>query len=135
MLFDGPVNVYLQGKNALLPTNISKEQITYWIGSEQTKLQLKDYRHLPIAAANRVLGGEDEFEFADIFNQAAIAKVEVEDEILNIELHDGPRDGNYPILWLGVLDDNLMPNYKTEWEYLRPLDEHSTAISVLLSEK
>ena len=134
IVFDGPVQVYLQGKNALLPIDATNEQITYWIGSEQTKLLLKDHRCLPIEAANRILRGENGFEFADIFNRPAVAKVNLEDDTVNIELHDNTNDGNYPILWLGVLDENMMPNYKTEWEYLRPVDSQSTAISVLLKE-
>jgi hypothetical protein len=132
ILFDGPVNVYLQGRNALLPIDLTTEQVTYWIGSEQTKLLLKDHRCLPINAAARIIEGENGFEFADIFNQPAIARVRLEDETVNIELHENTSDGEYPTLWLGVLDDNMMPNYKIEWEYLRPLDDHSTAISVLL---
>jgi hypothetical protein len=134
IVYDGPVRVYLQGNNALLPIDATNQQITYWIGSEKTKLLLRDRRYLPIEAANRILKGENGFEFADVFNRPAIAKVQLEEETVNIELRESSDDGEYPILWLGVLDNNLMPNYKTEWEYLRPLDSQSTAISVLIKE-
>lgn len=134
IVFNGPVQVYLQGKDALFPVDASNDQISYWIGSQNSKLFLKDHRYLPIRAANRVLAGEDGSEFADIFNQPAIAKVNLEDDAVNIELHEIANAGNYPILWLGVLEKNLMPNYSVEWEYLRPLNSHSTAISILIKE-
>lgn len=132
ILFEGPVHVYLQGKNALLPIDVKDDLATYWIGSERTKLFIKDHRHLAANAAVRIISGENGFEFADIFNQPAIARVMLENETVNIELQESANVGEFPILWLGVLDDNLMPNCHTEWEYLRPLDSQSTAITVLI---
>lgn len=135
ILYEGTVSVYLQGENALLPTEVSDEQITYYVGSEETRLQVIDYRHESLSAANRVIRGENGFEFADIFNQSAQAKVKLEhDDMLEIELFETPDNREYPILWLGILEDNLMPNYDTEWEFLRPFDSGSTAIAVLIQE-
>ena len=133
LLYDGDVRVYLQGKNALLPTDITSKQITYWIGDESTRLQIKDYRHASRSAAQEVLDGDQEFDFADFFNQSAQAKITTNpDGNLDIELYETSSLQTRPILWVGILEDNIIPNYETEWEYLKPLNSESTAVAILI---
>lgn len=135
ILYKGNAHVYLQGMNALMPIRKKTNKITYYIGDRKTKLLLRDFRQNPVDAAHKVLQGEKDFEFADIFNQSAQVKVQVKDKNkIEIDLHDSPDGDNYPTLWLGILDDNLFPNYETEWEFLRPTSLESTAIAVLVSQ-
>ena len=57
------------------------------------------------------------------------------EEKVEIELYDGEEVNYSPTLWLGVLNDNLMPNIDTEWEILRPINVQSTAFAVLFCEE
>jgi hypothetical protein len=133
ILFNGNAHVYLQGLNALTPIRKKNDKITYYIGDRKTKLLLRDFRLKPIEAAHQVLQGKNIFEFTDTFNQSAKVKVHIKDKNkIEIDLHESPDGDNYPTLWLGVLEDNLMPNYNTEWEFLRPISPQSTAIAVLV---
>ena len=132
-LYDGDVRVYLQGKNALLPTDVTNKQITYWIGDEGTRLQIKDYRHASRSAAKQILDGDQVFDFVDFFNQSAQAKITTNsDGNLDIELRESSSSQTRPILWVGILEDNTIPNYEIEWEYLKPLNSDSTAIAILI---
>jgi hypothetical protein len=133
ILFEGSIHVYLQGKNALLPIKTEDNQVTYCIGTRKTRLLLKDYRSTPVKAAQSYMQGKTGFEFADIFNQPAKAKVNIIDEKkVEIELYDSQEVDHSPTLWLGVFDDNLMPNIDTEWEFLRPINVQSTAFAGLV---
>lgn len=135
ILFQGNANIYLQGENALTPIRTTCDKITYYIGDRKTRLLVRDFRHEPVNAAHMILRGKKDLEFADSFNQAANVKVILKDQKkVEINLHDVEDNGDYPTLWLGVLNDNLMPNYDTEWEFLRPVNDQSTAIAVLLSQ-
>jgi hypothetical protein len=136
ILFDGNARVYLQGKDALQPIRTKSDHITYYIGNRGTKLLLRDFRQQPVLAARRYLQGENGFEFADVFNQFSKVKVNVkETNNIEINLYDNADTKNSPTLWLGVLEDNLMPNHETDWEFLRPIDPNSTAFAVLVREE
>ena len=133
VIFKGNAHIYLQGNNALTPIRTKSNRITYYIGDRKTKLLLRDFRQNPVDAAHKSFKGEKGQEFADIFNQSATVKVSISDKKkVEIDLHDIQNDGDYPTLWLGVLNDNFIPNYETEWEFLRPVNFQSTAIAVLV---
>jgi len=135
-LLNSPVQVYLQGSNALIPIEKTDEYISYWIGSDSTQMKIVDYRKIPLKAVNRLIAGENGFEFFDYFNLPAHANVVLDsDERIEIELQDNNTKEDFPTLWLGVLNDNMMPNYNVLWEFLRPVSTESTAILVLLEEE
>jgi hypothetical protein len=135
ILFDGNACVYLQGRNALVPAKTENNQIVYYIGNSSTKLLLRDFRCNPVNAAHWYLQGKNGFEFADVFNQPAQVRVNIsEEQKVEIDLYESSDGQNCPTLWLGILEDNLMPNYDTEWEFLRPINHHSTAFAVLVRE-
>lgn len=133
-ILNDPVSVYLQGNHALLPVEITDDHIEYWIGSEESHLKIKDFRNAPRDALQLFLDHKNGFEFADVFNQGAIAQVnQSEDDSIEITLSDIKQNAESPLLWLGVLRDNKFPNYETKWEFLRPLDDGGVAIAVLIN--
>jgi hypothetical protein len=137
-LFKGNVQIYLQGQNALLPVGeICKDRMTYFIGSKKSKLLITDNRENSILAAQRALSGLDGTQFADIFNQPAYADIcvfNVSDDIeeIEIQLHPTPHNGEFPVLWMGVIDDLLMPMLDSEWEILRPINLKKVAFAAMI---
>lgn len=136
--FQGDVQIYLQGQNALIPFGeICKDQMTYFIGSKRSGIIIRDFRQNPILAAQRALSGLDGTEFADIFNQPAYAEIFFSDEINKIEiieinLYPTTKKGDFPVLWIGVIDDLLMPILDTEWELLRPISSKKVAFAAMV---
>jgi hypothetical protein len=137
-IFHGKVHIYLQGQNALIPVGeIREDQMTYFIGSKDSKLLVRDYRHNAILAAHRALSGIVDTQFADIFNQPAHAEIFVSDtgnetQKIEINLHSISENEDFPVLWLGVIDDLLMPMLDTEWEILRPISLDKVAFAAMV---
>ena len=137
-LFQGNVHIYLQGQNALIPVGeIREDQMTYFVGAKNSKLLIRDFRQNAILAAHRALSGIDGMEFADIFNQPARAEISVldtenETEKIEINLHPISENEDFPVLWLGVIDDLLMPMLDTEWEILRPISLEKVAFAAMV---
>lgn len=133
VIYRGNVNIYLQGHDALMPVNIhSKLMMSYWIGAPYSTIFINDFRPEPNLAAQRVLKGEIEFDFAEVFNQPAWAEISINEDAVEITLEDRPSDGDFPILWLGILDDNTMPIHDIDWEILKPLDQNRTAFAAIV---
>ena len=135
LIFEGNVQVYLQGKNALLPSGtLTHDIISYFIGSRRSSLTLKDFRQRPIRAAHHILSGKNGFEFADVFNEPALVKVysNIDKSQLEIEMHENTSSDDDGILWLGVIDDNEMSVQDIEWEVLRPISKKRTAFAALV---
>ena len=125
--------MYLEGKKALLPLIVdSPDAHSYFIGSKKTKLIIKDYRRDPNLAAQQVLSGNKELDFADVFNKPAWVEVHEVDDYLEIRLYEVLTQGDFPILWLGVNRDGKMPVHKLEWEILRPVRKSVTAFAALV---
>src|SRR5919108_6066763 len=133
LIFEGNVQVYLQGKNALLPFGSIDQNISYFIGSRQSDLTLRDYRHKQIHAAQHVLSGKNGFEFADVFNEPAWVKVYTDpgQSKLEIEMHEATERENDEISWLGVIDNHEMSVQPIEWEFLRPIGKNRIAFAAL----
>lgn len=135
-IFQGNVRVYLQGKNALRPMFTNDQEIQYHIGQENTKFLIRDYRKKTVVAAQEAISKQYQNGFADTFSQQAWAEIQYEQgkESLEIVLRDPKQDTNNesPLLWLGILEDNLMPGYTVEWEVFKPLDSGQTAFVSLL---
>ena len=138
-LYRGNVQIYLQGENALMPVASKHrgDQIAYFIGSKKSKLLIRDFRRAPIHAAHHARAGLDGSEFADAFNQPAYAEVSVsergdEPEKIEINLRPTNRSDDFPVLWLGVLNDSMMPMLDIEWEILRPINSEKIAFTAMV---
>ena len=138
VLYRGNVQIYLQGENALLPVNSSHEdQVAYFIGSKKSRLLIRDFREEPILAAHQASLGIENRQFADAFNQPAYAEVAIADkggELEKIEINLRPTQENedFPVLWLGVKNDLLMPMLDIEWEILRPISSKKIAFTAMV---
>jgi hypothetical protein len=136
-LYQGNVQIHLQGQHALLPIDSNREdQVTCFIGSKKSKLLIRDFREQPVLAAQRAAGIEGA-EFAVAFNQPAYAQVAVarngsEPEKVEINLRPAGESEDIPVLWLGVKNDLLMPMLDIEWEILRPISSKKIAFTAMV---
>ncbi len=138
-LYRGNVQIYVQGENALLPVASKNRdhQIACFIGSKKSKLLIRDFRREPILAASHASSGLEGSEFADAFNQPAYAEVSVldggsEPEKIEINLRPTDKSEDFPVLWLGVLNDAMMPMLDIEWEILRPINSERIAFTAMV---
>jgi hypothetical protein len=137
-LYKGNVQIYLQGEKALLPTGSARQdQVSYFIGSKKSKLLIRDFRKRPILAAHRGQAGIDGMEFADAFNQPAYAEVSIvkkgsEPEKIEISLLPTDEREDFPVLWLGIMNDLMMPMLDIEWEILRPISMEKVAFTAMV---
>ena len=137
--YKGNVQLYLQGEKALLPVASKNRngQITYFIGSKKSRLLIRDFRRGSIHAAHHASSGLDGSEFADAFNQPAYAEVSIsegdqEPEKIEINLRPTSKSDDFPVLWLGVLNDAMMPMLDIEWEILRPINSDKIAFTAMV---
>ena len=138
-LYRGNVQIYLQGEKALLPvaSRNREDRIAYFIGSKKSKLLIRDFRAEPIIAAHHATSGLEGEEFADAFNQPAYAEVSIsergdEPEKIEINLRPTNKSDDFPVLWLGVLNDAMMPMLDIEWEILRPINVERIAFTAMV---
>jgi len=137
-LYQGNVQIHLQGQHALLPVDSDHgDQIACFIGSKKSKLIIRDFREEPILAAQRGPAGIEGAEFAVAFNQPAYAEVSVldqgmEPEKVEINLRPAKKSEDFPVLWLGVKNDVLMPMLDIEWEILRPISSKKIAFTAMV---
>jgi hypothetical protein len=137
-LYRGNVQIHLQGPNALLPVASKRDdQITCFIGSKKSKLVIRDFREQPILAAQQAASGIGGSEFVDAFNQPAYAEVSViqndnEPQKIEINLHAVAHNEDFPVLWLGVKKDALMPMLDIEWEIMRPISLEQVAFTAMV---
>ena len=138
-LYRGNVQIYLQGERALLPVASKNRngQVSYFIGSKKSKLLIRDFRREPLHAAHHASAGLEGVEFADAFNQPAYAEVSIsergdEPEKIEINLRPTSKSDDFPVLWLGVLNDAMMPMLDIEWEILRPINSDKIAFTAMV---
>ncbi len=137
-LYRGNVQIHLQGQNALLPIPSNREdRIACFIGSRKSKLILRDFREEPVSAAHHTSSGIKGSEFEEAFNQPAYAEVSVaengnEPEKIEINLRAAERNEDFPVLWLGVKNDLLMPMLDIEWEIMRPISMEKVAFTAMV---
>lgn len=134
-LYRGNVQIHLQGQNALLPIPSREDHLTCFIGSRKSKLILRDFRQEPVLAAQHTPAGIGGSEFAEAFNQPAYAEVslaETEPQKVEINLHTAETHDDFPVLWLGVKNDLLMPMLDIEWEIMRPINADKVAFTAMV---
>ncbi|RPJ26925.1 MAG: hypothetical protein EHM33_09880 [Chloroflexi bacterium] len=135
IIYSGNARVYLEGKGALQPVDVSDPNCyTYFVGSVESAIKIKDFRPEPIHAAEAKIQNKLVGEFADVFNQPAEIEIIEEDENIEIAMRPGKQDSVSPILWMGVIYDGKMPVHKITWEALKPIRDDATAFAVLVSD-
>ena len=134
IIFEGDVQVHLYGKNALIPIYLHDELLASVIGVEESKLLVNDHRYEPIQTIRSSSSNCYPNDFLKAFNQPAQAEIryDPEKDSLEIDLYETSTETDMPILWMGVLENNLMPSYEVEWEILKPVDENNTAFCALV---
>jgi hypothetical protein len=139
IIYQGNVRVYLQGRNALtliLPETPSSGYISYYIGDTNTNFVLCDHRPETVAEARQVLQTQYQNGFAKHFNQYAKAEIRYDEDVrhMKIDLHTiETQPEKCPVLWMGILENNLMPGFQVEWEIFKPIDESNTAFVAFIA--
>jgi hypothetical protein len=137
-LYRGNVQILLQGQNALLPIHSARDdQLICFIGSKKSKLLIRDTREEPVLAAHHDPSGVKGSGFAVAFNQPAYAEVSIagqdgEQEKIEIRLQPADKNDDFPVLWLGVKNDALMPMLDIEWEIMRPISMEKIAFTAMV---
>jgi hypothetical protein len=138
-IYKGHVQIYLQGQNALIPVDATRDdQITYFVGSEQSELLIRDYRQKSVRAAQQALSGSNIEQFADVFNEPAYTEIfapneTAELETVEVNLYPTAEFGDFPFLWLGVIDNLRMPTFDTDWEILRSICPTRIAFAAMVN--
>lgn len=136
LIFRGNARVHLYGRNALIPTSLTNQILALSIGIETSDLIVNEHRYNIIQLIKSTPPDCYPNGFLRAFNRSAQVEIwyETSKESLKIDLYDIGSfvEENESILWLGVLEDNFMPNYEVEWEVLRPIDENNTAFCALV---
>ena len=88
-------------------------------------------------AAHHDPSGVKGSDFAVAFNQPAYAEVSIagqdgEREKIEILLRPAEQDEDFPVLWLGVKNDSLMPMLDIEWEIMRPISMEKVAFTAMV---
>lgn len=88
-------------------------------------------------AAQRGHSGIEGAEFANAFNQPAYAEVSIAgqgSELEKIEINLRPTDEreDFPVLWLGIMNDLVMPMPDVQWEILRPINPEKIAFTAMV---
>lgn len=135
LLYRGPAQVYLQGQDALFPTEVEhRNYIEYVVGSPDGMIQLTDLRPPSMAAARHLLAGRNGIEFADFFNRPAWVEAREVGNGVSIEMYEVQTNDTAPILWLGVLEDGRMPVHEIDWEVFDPVESPRVAFAALVRE-
>jgi hypothetical protein len=135
-LFQGHVNVYLQGKKALAPFGkLGRDLIRYYVGNSNTRITVRDHRKGPVNAVHQILSGDRNLKFSEQFNQPASITIKRHSRGITVELHDGEnQETSDAILWLGVFNDGKMPVHRITWHVFKPVNETSTAFIAIVED-
>ena len=136
--YRGNVYIHLQGQDALRPVHSSRDdRLTCFIGSRRSRLLIRDFREEPVLAAHQAPSGIEGSEFVEAFNRPAYAEISVagrnsETDKVEINLRTINHEDDFPVLWLGVKNDSLMPMLDIEWEIMRPISTEKVAFTAMV---
>lgn len=134
-IFQGNVQIYLQGQNALIPVGeIREDQMTYFIGSKNSNILIRDFRQNPIFAAHKALSGLDGVEFASIFNSPAWIEIKDNKNYIQIDMHESSRDETESMLWIGIIDNDNIPVHYMSWEKFVNINNSTLAFAALVDD-
>ena len=135
IIFQGDAQILLYGNNALVPLSLSKQSLISAIGFENSELIVNEHREHTIQSLENTSNSHIPDNFTEIFNRPARVEVSYipNNHSLTINLFKALGDTNLPILWMGVLENNVMPAYEIDWEIFKPVDENNMAFCALIS--
>jgi len=134
IIFDGDAQIHLYGQNALIPVYLHDQLLKSVIGVEGSELIVNEHRYETIQTIKNSLSNFYPNGFLEAFNQPARVEIRYEPNKhgLEIDLYETSTEMDMPILWMGILENNLMPAYEVEWEILKSVDENNTAFCALV---
>ena len=136
--YRGNVYIHLQGQDAMCPTHSSRDdRLTCFIGSRKSRLLICDFREEPVLAAYQAPSGVEDSEFMEAFNQPAYAEISVagqngEAGKVEVNLRPVNKEDDFPVLWMGVKHDSLMPMLDIEWEIMWPISMEKVAFIAMV---
>lgn len=134
IIFQGNVQVQLYGHNALAPLSLQDQVLTCAIGAESSELIITEHRNETIQIIKRASPNYPH-KFIEVFNKLAWVEIRYtpHNKKLEIDLFEASKEiMETPILWMGMLGNNLMPAYEVEWEVLKTVDENNIAFCALV---
>jgi hypothetical protein len=132
--FEGVVNIYLQGEEALEATGDYKDHINYFVVNPTSNIVIDDYRTNPAQKMREAMLNGDDGQFADTFSQPAWISITADESSAKIELHDpqGKTIKENLELWLGSIHGNTMPVRDTKWETIKAISDRCFAFASLV---
>lgn len=132
--YRGQVRPYLQGNFALKVVHQQQGYLSCYLGSERSRIRLRDFRSQVYKAAQQVADGKSVETFAGVFGQPAQVKIRLERGKVRIDLYDDPETVHKaPLLWLGVIkNDEPIPLTTTRWKIFRAISKTRTGFALLL---
>jgi hypothetical protein len=132
--YQGFIRIHLQGQNALEVSQITPGFLSCYLGSKLTNIRIRDFRRVSCDAAERVLQGKEPSDFADAFNQSALARIQSRCGKVQIDIYDGKANQHDPLLWLATInDDQELPLVQANWEIFRSAGESRTSFAALVN--
>lgn len=128
------VNIYLQGETALLLAKDNGKCMFYYVGHENGKIIVRDYRNDVAQIARDKIAGKDTEDFAHAFSQPASVSVEVKQNHIYIDINkqiEEEKEGW--TLWLGSIDSHkLAAHNEVRWQHLEKIDENRIAFAAVV---
>ncbi|MCA1954043.1 MAG: hypothetical protein LDL12_02735 [Anaerolinea sp.] len=127
--FCGPTQIYLQGKAVLQPIDWQNDDfITYFLGDEQSRITITDHRPFVNRQAQFAIQGMGQADFLNVFCQPALVTIDSDGQETNVVIEDTDDFvAKEPILWMGVLEDNLLPANPLTWLHFEETKDHRIA--------
>ncbi len=120
LLYEGNVEIYLQGPNAITQYSVKNGTATLVIGTEESNIVVFDSRSVVVEVLIGILNKTvSPNQFIEIFRPSCFASIYTNDEEkMTIYLSEKRTEFGEPsrILYLGVIHDATFPAVITAWE-------------------
>ena len=131
--YDGLVNIYLQGEQALETAADAGDHIHYFVVSLDSEISVDDYRAAVAEKMRSAMLHGDDGQFADAFSQPARISIQASNQSAHINIYEA-GDQNTKTdweLWLGGIDSGTMAVRETMWELLKSVSDDCFAFAAL----
>ena len=106
-----------------------------YLGSRLTNIKIRDFRHVSHEVVKRALKGDSILDFADAFNQPALAKIQSHKGKVQIDMYEGTAGTHDPLLWLAIVSDGQeLPLVQTNWEIFHAAGQSHTGFVALVKD-
>ncbi|MFT3892754.1 MAG: hypothetical protein QM730_14075 [Anaerolineales bacterium] len=135
LLFSQTAQIYLQGKDALQPLEITPDNAwRYFLGSESTNLTVRDHRQAAVMAASQAVQGYKLEQFTQLFSQPAFVEIREHSGAIEIDLFEPNELEGNATLWLGVIHDHLLPIHYMPWHIFVPIEDDKVAFAAIVED-